>query len=137
MIFRIIAVQRIIPHSVFRQHSCFRKIGPLCNSPSIRQTVNKEYSKMTYQIEERGSPNSFDYKLYISKLTLKLLLVKKIHRPSIFFVFRLIFLFSAFSIVERFKVIIMSAWPLLAIYKKKTPAAELSIGNSCRYIYYY
>ncbi|XP_050058404.1 inorganic pyrophosphatase isoform X1 [Aphis gossypii] len=67
MIFGI-AAQKIIQPSVtfvFRQHCGFRKISPLCTSTSIRQTISKKYSKMTYQIEERGSPNTIDYKLYI------------------------------------------------------------------------
>ncbi|XP_026822484.1 inorganic pyrophosphatase [Rhopalosiphum maidis] len=64
MIFGI-AVQKIIRHSVFRQHCGFRKISPLCTSTSVRHSISKEYSKMTYQIEERGSPNTADYKLYI------------------------------------------------------------------------
>jgi len=71
MIFGI-AVQRIIRQSVLRQYSNFRRTSPLCTSTAIRQTANQEYSKMTYQIEERGSPNTIDYKLYISKSTLKL-----------------------------------------------------------------
>ncbi|XP_008187333.1 inorganic pyrophosphatase [Acyrthosiphon pisum] len=64
MIFGIV-VQTVIRQSVFRQHSGFRRISPLCISTAIRRTANKEYSKITYQIEERGSPNTIDYKLYI------------------------------------------------------------------------
>ncbi|KAL4119574.1 hypothetical protein QTP88_012376 [Uroleucon formosanum] len=64
MIFGI-AVQRIIRQSVFRQHYGFQRISPLCTSTAVRQTASKECSKMTYQIEERGSPNTIDYKLYI------------------------------------------------------------------------
>ncbi|KAF0763923.1 inorganic pyrophosphatase [Aphis craccivora] len=67
MIFGIAAQKIILPSvtSVFHQHCGFRKISPLCTSTSIRQTISKKYSKMTYQIEERGSPNTIDYKLYI------------------------------------------------------------------------
>lgn len=67
MIFGIAAQKIILPSvtSVFRQHCGFRKISPLCTSTSIRQTISKKYSQMTYQIEERGSPNTIDYKLYI------------------------------------------------------------------------
>jgi len=83
-----IAVQRIIRQSVF----C-RKISPFCTSTAIRQTikVNKEYSKMTYQIEERGSPNTVDYKLYISKSTLKLCKVKCLYKSRIDILYYVLF----------------------------------------------
>ncbi|XP_025195679.1 inorganic pyrophosphatase [Melanaphis sacchari] len=59
------AIHNIIRHSVFRQHNGIRKVSPFNTLISVRRSIIKEYSKMTYQIEERGSPNTIDYKLYI------------------------------------------------------------------------
>lgn len=60
-------IQRITRRRVFTQCVGFIGTRPFYSYPSIRQTVRK-YSKMpTYDIEEKGSPNTLDYKLYISK----------------------------------------------------------------------
>ncbi|VVC36723.1 Inorganic pyrophosphatase [Cinara cedri] len=64
MIFR--TVQRATRHYVFRRYIYCLSTRSICNIPSIHQEINRKYSKMpTYQIEEKGSPNTMDYKLYI------------------------------------------------------------------------
>lgn len=63
-------VQGIIRHSAFRHHNVCRKSRPLSELRSTFHltAVRKEYnSNMSYQIVERGSPNTIDYKVYISK----------------------------------------------------------------------
>lgn len=139
MIFGI-SVQRIIRQSVFSQHSGFRRISPLCTSTAIRQTANKEYSKMTYQIEERGSPNTIDYKLYISKSTLKLYCKAKClyksricHRYLMWVIVCLnsclthLYVFD-FN-VQTFKVIFL-CWPL-------SPSKYLFIIFFSKYFYFF
>lgn len=66
-------IQRVIRrHSAFRQQTVCWRNRPLRLSPSssirLQTSFSREHSsKMSYQIEERGAPNTMDYKLYISK----------------------------------------------------------------------
>lgn len=68
MIFK--TVQKVIRHSAFRQHIVSRKTLLLCSSlssPVHRTTFQNLFSTMSYHTEERGSPNTLDYKVYISE----------------------------------------------------------------------
>lgn len=120
MIFR--TVHGVIRQAAFRQYSACRIVTSFrLSKSSVNHSINKKYSKMSYQIEERGSPNTLDYKLYISKTYTWIIIKSRV------WILNVVWFYFYFSL-SRWNILIKD--PLMIIFNLTSVCLYVNVDDN-------